>query len=407
MKNTNLKKNFIWNTIGVTTFSLTSLLYTIILMRFSTLKITGIFSFGFTLACTTTALAALGGRTYQVTDVKNELSPFTYIISKVFTVSTVTILIFIFLLFKNYSFEKFIAVFLLCIFKYLEELSDVYYGIMQKEDKLYYVGIIQFIKSIINIIVFLLTIIFFKNLIVSVISIVMVNLLFLLVIEIPIAKKLNRWNHSTNKQQLLKYFKVNTVICIFTFLTMCLSNAPKYAIDFYLTDEIQAVFGIIIMPATVMILVCNFITNPILIQIANLFNTNKVKDNFKLFKKIILIIFLIGMFGLVVAYLLGIPFLNIIYSSDFNKYKLELMIIILGSIFYAISMICSSFLTSIRKISIQLYMNIIFTLLAFAISFQFVKTFGITGGAISYSAVMFIRMLCYIIVTIKKLKGKE
>ena len=251
------------------------------------------------------------------------------------------------------------------------------------------------------------TIMFLKNLIVSVISIVMVNFLFLLFFEIPIARKLNKWNHSTNRQQLLKYFKVNTTICIFTFLTMCLSNAPKYAIDVYLTDEIQAVFGIIIMPATVMILVCNFITNPILIQIANLFNTNKVKDIFKLFKKIILIIFLIGMFGLVVAYLLGIPFLNIIYSSDFNKYKLELMIIILGSIFYAISMICSSFLTSIRKISIQLYMNIIFTLLAFAISFQFVKTFGITGGAISYSAVMFIRMLCYIIVTIKKLKGKE
>ena len=111
MKNTNLKKNFIWNTIGVMTFSLTSLLYTIILMRFSTLKMTGIFSFGFTLACTTTALAALGGRTYQVTDVKNELSPFTYIISKFFTVSTVSIFILIFLLFRDYSFEKFIVVF--------------------------------------------------------------------------------------------------------------------------------------------------------------------------------------------------------------------------------------------------------------------------------------------------------
>ena len=312
----------------------------------------------------------------------------------------------IFLLFRDYSFEKFIVVFLLCIFKYLEELSDVYYGIMQKEDKLYYVGIIQFIKSIVNIIVFLLTIMFLKNLIVSVISIVMVNFLFLLFFEIPIARKLNKWNHSTNRQQLLKYFKVNTTICIFTFLTMCLSNAPKYAIDVYLTDEIQAVFGIIIMPATVMILVCNFITNPILIQIANLYNDKKVKDIFKLFKKIILIIFLIGIFGLFVAYFLGIPFLNIIYSSNFDKYKLELMIIIIGSIFYAISMICSSFLTSIRKISIQLYMNIIFTVLAFIISFPLVKIFGITGGAISYLAVMFIRMLCYMIMTLRKLKGK-
>ncbi len=407
MKNANLKKNFIWNTIGVMTFSLTSLLYTIILMRFSTLKMTGIFSFGFTLACTTTSLAALGGRTYQVTDVKNELSPFTYIISKIFTVSTVSICILIFLLLRNYSFEKFIVVFLLCIFKYLEELSDVYYGIMQKADKLYYVGIIQFIKSIVNIIVFLLTIILCKNLIVSVVSIVMINLLFLLIFETPVARKLNRWNHLTDKHQIIKYFKVNTMICIFTFLTMCLSNAPKYAIDVYLTDEIQAVFGIIIMPATVMILVCNFIMNPILIEIANLYNDKKVNDILKLFTKIILTIFLIGILGLIVTYFLGISFLNIIYSSNFNIYKLELMIIILGSIFYAISSICSSFLTSIREISIQLYMNLILTLLAFIISFLLVKVLGITGGAISYLVVMFIRMLCYMIITLSKLRCKE
>ena len=51
-------------------------------------------------------------------------------------------------------------------------------------------------------------------------------------------------------------------------------------------------------------------------------------------------------------------------------------------------------------------MNIIFTVLAFIISFPLVKIFGITGGAISYLAVMFIRMLCYMIMTLRKLKGK-
>lgn len=407
MKDTNLKKNFIWNTIGVMTFSLTSLLYTMILMRFSTLKLTGIFSFGFTLACTTTALAALGGRTYQVTDVNNELSPFTYIIAKIFNVSIVSIGVLIFLLLRNYSTEKFIVVLLLCFFKYSEELSDVYYGIMQKEDKLYYVGRIQFIKSIINIIVFLLNIKYFNNLIVSVIFILLVNIIFLLFIERPIARKLKKWNNLTDKIQIKKYFKVNTTICVFTFLTMCLANAPKYAIDIYLTDEIQAIFGIIIMPAMIMTLICNFITNPILIQIANLYNDNKINDIYKMFRKIIIIIIFIGIVGLIVAYFIGIPFLNILYSSNFNRYKIELMFIILGSVFYAISMMSSSFLTSIRKLKIQLYMNAIFTAIAFMLSFMFVRFYGITGGTISYLLIMFIRMVVYLIIIIKKLKCEE
>ena len=52
-------------------------------------------------------------------------------------------------------------------------------------------------------------------------------------------------------------------------------------------------------------------------------------------------------------------------------------------------------------------MNIIFTVIAFIISFPLVKIFGIAGGAISYLAVMFIRMLCYMIMTLRKLKGKN
>ena len=403
----NLKKNIIWNTIGVFTFSLTSLIYTVILMRYSSLKITGIFSFGFALACTTTALASLGGRTYQVTDVKNELTPFTYIISRYITVFTVTILVFAYILMRNYSMNKFLIVFILCLFKYLEELSDVYYGIMQKEDKLYYVGQFQLFKSILNVFAFFLIIKGTNNLLLAVSVMLLINFLFILFLERPIAKKLNSWNYSTSKKQIMKYFSVNTTICVFTFLTMYLANAPRYAIDIYLNDEIQAVFGIIIMPATVMLLVCNFITNPILINIANLYNEKRMKEITELFKKIVFIIIGIGIFGLILCYFIGVPFLNLIYSSNFNIYKVELMIIIVGSIFYAVSMICSSFLTSIRKIKPQLYMNILFSIFAFIISLIFVKLFGIMGGAISYSTIMLIRMIVYLIYTLKKMDNKE
>ena len=400
----NFRKNIIWNTIGVFSFSLTSLIYMVILTRYSTMKLAGIFSFGFALACTSTALASLGGRTYQVTDVKNELSPFTYILSRYITVLTVSIAVLIYILLRGYSTNKFLIVFMLCLFKYFEELSDVYYGIMQKEDKLYYVGQFQLLKSILNVLIFFIIIKLYNNLLLAVFSILSINALFVLLIERPIAKKIKPWNYSTNKKQIMKYFKVNSTICLFTFLTMYLSNAPRYAIDMYLTDEIQAVFGIIVMPATVMLLVCNFIMNPLLIKIANLYDKKKKNEILKMFKKIILIITAIGIIGFIICFFIGVPFLNLIYSSNFANYKFELMIIIIGSIFYAISMMCSSFLTSIRKIKSQLYMNIFFSIFAFITSFVFVKIFGILGGAISYTLIMLVRMLVYLFYALKKLK---
>lgn len=403
----NFKKNVIWNTVGVSAFSLTSLIYTIILMRYSTLEITGIFTIGFALACTTTSLAALGGRTYQVTDVKNELSPFTYILSRYITVFIVILLVFVYIMCRNYSINKFLIVFILCIFKYLEEISDVYYGIMQKEDKLYYVGQFQLLKSLCNVLSFFLVIKIKDDLLLAVLSIALINLLFILFLERPLAKKIKKWDYSVTKNQILKYFKVNSTICIFTFLTIYLANAPKYTIDLYLNDEVQAVFGIIIMPATVMLLVCNFIINPVLIKIANLYNDNKISEIVSIFKKIILLISCIGILGLFVCYFIGIPFLNFVYSSNFENYKLELMVIIVGSIFYSISMICSSFLTSIRKIKIQLYINIIFGIFALFISTFLVKAFNVFGGALSYLIIMFVRMIVYLFLTFKNCKIKE
>ena len=76
MKN-NFKKNFIWNTIGVFSISLTSFVYSLILVRLCELSISGVWSYAFAVACTAVTIASFGGRTYQVTDVKNELTTYT------------------------------------------------------------------------------------------------------------------------------------------------------------------------------------------------------------------------------------------------------------------------------------------------------------------------------------------
>lgn len=396
--NKQTKKNVVWNTIGAFTTSITSLFYTIILTRFSNLTETGIYSFAFAMACVTVTLASFGGRTYQVTDVKDEISPFSYIISRYITVFTTLILVLCYLFTKDYSIYKFVIIVLVCVFKYLEELSDVYYGILQKENKLYYVGQFQFSKAIINVLLFFLIIKLSGNLLLAIVSITLVNLIFLIFFDRHKAKILKPWNNILKKEHIKKYFKVNVVICLFIFLTSYIANAPKYAIDKFLSDSDQAVFGIIVMPATVMLLVGTFIINPILVSVANMYSDNKIKEIKQMLKKIILGVSGIGILALIVCYLIGIPFLNIIYGVNFNKYKFELMIIVFGSILYTLTAIMSYMLTAMRQINIQLWINIVVSIIAYIISFILVDKYSIMGGAISYTIIMIIRFLIYLIV---------
>ena len=393
-----MKKNIIWNTIGSFTIAVTSLFYTIILTRYSTLEETGLYTIAFALACNSVTLASFGGRTYQVTDTKNEIHTFSYILCRYSTVITTILIMVFYLLFKDYSLYKSLIIFLLCIFKYLEEVSDVYYGVLQKNHQLYKVGQFQFFKSILNVLLFFLIIRFQGSLLWAVIALVGVNLFFLLFLERRNARKCEHWKTYLSMKDIKKYFLVNLMICILTFTTNYLINVPKYAIDKFLTSDIQALFGIIIMPATVMLLIGNFIMNPLLVDIAQLYNDRKYKEVRKLMYKIILLIFGIGVLALGGTYLLGIPVLNLVYGLDLSPYKTELMIVVCGSVFYAITATLSTVFVAMRKINIQVIMNLIVCLCALVFGERLVSTMGIRGGAIVYFLIVFIRFILYMAV---------
>jgi len=395
MKN-NMRKNYIWNTIGALTISITSLIYTMILSRFSDINTVGIFSFGFSYACMMVSLASFGGRTYQVTDTKNEIKTSTYIVTRYITVALTYIFVIVFLIFKNYNLEKNIIIMLLCLFKFFEEISDVYYGILQKNKKLYKVGIFQFVKSIINLILFIFGTLIIKKLIVTILLITFNNVMFALILERKNAKKEKNWNFEFDKKEILKLLKINIYICLYTFLSSYLINAPKYAIDTYLTTDIQAIFNMLIMPATLMLLIGGFIINPILVDIAEIYKEKNYKKIKSIIKKIISLLIILGILGLICTYFFGTNILELIYGIEFSLYKVELLIIILGATLYTLTTILGTIFIAFRKIKIQVIIVVICSIFAFIISNELVKYYGMIGGVYSYLFTMIFRLCCYI-----------
>ena len=54
-----------------------------------------------------------------------------------------------------------------------------------------------------------------------------------------------------------------------TLLIMYILNVPKYIIEDYLTDDIQAIFAIILMPASIIPLFSQFVMAPIINKITS------------------------------------------------------------------------------------------------------------------------------------------
>lgn len=403
----NIKKNIVWNTIGVLTISSTSLLYTLILTHFCNLKDVGIFSFAFSFACMMITLASFGGRTIHITDSNNNNSNISYIITKYITVLITFLIVLIYITIKSYSITKTTLIIILCLFKFFEEISDVYYGVLQKENYLYKVGIFQTVKSIINIILFTLIIVFSKNIILSSSSILIVNILFALIIERHAAKTANNWKFEIKIKEIKNILYQNFYVCFFTFLTSYIISSPKYAIDKYLIDDMQAIFNIILMPATFIYLLAGFILSPFMVEISKEIEKKEYDKSKKRVIKIISIILLLGIISLIGCYYCGIPILNIIYGIDLTAYKFGFLIIILGSIMYSISVAISTILIAYRELKIQTIISLVLSILSYLICNILVKKLSITGGCYAYLIVVSLRALIYIILFLNVIKKRK
>ena len=112
----------------------------------------------------------------------------------------------------------------------------------------------------------------------------------------------------------------------FSLISMVVINIPKYAIDYLSSESVQAIYGIISMPATFVMLLGQFILQPSLVSMAIAYrNQEKLRFN-RIVLKMSIIVFATLILLIPIAYLLGIPVLNLIYGLDLSPYKFSLIL---------------------------------------------------------------------------------
>lgn len=403
------KRNVMWNMIGATTNAFTSLIFAIIVTRINGLEEAGIFTYAFATACLFFVIAIYSGRAFQVTDITGKYSDTDYIYHRIITCIIMMLGILAFVFIKGYDIFKSSIIILLCFYKVTEAFSEVWYAILQRKEQLYKVGISMTIKAIISMIVLLIVDYLTKNLILSCISIISVNILTIIFYDSKNINKIEIIKTKFNIEKIKSIFIAGFFTFVLTFLGAYLINAPRYAIDDILTSDLQTIFGIIIMPATFMGLLGQYIIQPALTKISNALKEENYKKLKRIITFVISTIILIGIFVLIVAYFLEAPVLGIIYGVDLKPYLLSMMVIILGSIMYSLGIMISYILIAFRKTFMQAIIYAIVSIAATILSYMLVKRIEILGASITYTITMTciaISFLIYLIYNLRNIKVK-
>ncbi len=390
----NDRKNFIWNTIGLTINAFTSLFYMVIVNRINDTEIAGVFSYAFSISILGYFLATYYSRTYQIANYNNSKSFNDYMSFRLIGVLFAFLLSIGFCLINGFNIFKASVLLIFILVKCVEALCDCIFGLLQEQGELYKVGISYSLKGILTPIIFLVVDLITKDVVLASIAVLIVTVLVFIFYDLLNAKKYIKYSFNLSNKNII--LLEAAPIFVYNCLSIYCSNMPKYIIEYFANDSIQNVLGIIIMPATMLSLVGMYLIIPFITKFKKL-HDDKNKAGFSgLSKKILIVFFGTGVLALVVCYFIGIPVLNIIYGLELGEYRWLLEIIILGAVFNAASLIVSNLMVILNDNRKQLFIYVATSIVFTVIGILLIKNNSITGAAISYCLEYGFIFICYL-----------
>jgi O-antigen/teichoic acid export membrane protein len=392
-----IKKDYLWNTIGVLAQNAISPLLLVVITRVNGINTSGIFSFAFSLSLIFWALGMWGGRTYQVSDVTREFTHRSYIMVRLVLATVMLIGAIIFVVANHYDMLKSSVTLALVLFKILESIADSIYGVLQVHNRLFIVGKSLLYKATAGFFSFVLLDALTKDIFLGCVAIVAVNLLFILFYDLRHTRKLE---DIVMRRQYVKHYVENAIVIIrrcapvaaMIFLSMFSLNIPRYFIDKYHGNEI-GYFGIIAMPITLIALIMSFILQPNMVGLAKLYEERNYSAFNKIIMRLLAITTSIGVVILLGTFAVGVPALHIVFAVNFTSYKAALMIMVAGGIINAIVSVFINILIIMRYFKAQFYTLLITNIALGVLSAIVIKTHGLTSGVTLFAAANLIQAL--------------
>ena len=390
------RSTYIWNTVSATVLAMQGPVIQAVVSRTNGATDLGIFSIAFSIATLMMYVGQYGIRRFQASDVNEQFSFEEYHGMRIITCIALVIASLAYCFygraFRGYSDIKFAVIFMVCMLKMIMAYSDVYHGNMQQKGRFDVAAKATAIRYTAELIIFCVMLILTHDLLLSAVVTVSCSVVMMFMLSVNAGRNYCSSLKPSFRRPAIRGLMIEGFpLFVSMFLNTYVSNAPRYAIDAYLNDDVQAVFSCIFMPVFVVQVVAQFIFNPIIASYARMW-LKRTMESYNAFikriKKMCLAVLGLALLGLLVAATIGIPVLSAVFGLDLSDYKRELCIIMLGGAPLAYSVYFSTVIAIIRAQKSLIFCYGGVSLMSLLLSKYFVQGHGITGASWMYVLLM-------------------
>lgn len=400
-----VKRSIIYNSIGTFTYLFCQWLITFIVVWLAGYKEAGILSLAMTVANTFSVIATFNMRNFQSSDLKSEYSEKTYLVSRMFTSLIALIALLIYSIINKFSTFQFFCIIIYMLYKLSESFVDILHGSLQKKWKFDIIGISYFIRGIITLFVFSLTLFLTKNLLISLIIMTIGIYIFILIFDLRKYKHEFKELGNTRKSYIVSLLLKCLPLVIYGLLFNYTSMFVKINAEQIYGETMFGFYSTISTPALVIQVAASFIFTPLLSLFAELYNDQKYNEFNKKMWKVILLIVLLGMIGLIGAHFLTDIVFELIFGETILPYTYLFNGVLILSTLTAIIWFLGMLLTISRKYTTLILgsvLSLIFTLITAKL---FVKNYNLSGINITLIISYSIQIVIYLFFLLKKNKN--
>ena len=395
-KNNSKSSAYLWNTVSSMLNAGASAILLLVVNRACGTIVAGDFTLAFSIAQLMVTIGYFELRSYQVTDITDRHTQSEYFTFKVLSCVAMLFISVIYVFINGYSFVRMELILALCVFKMLDAYEEFFVTVLQRYNRLGTGAKISSIRQFISLVVFAVLVILFKDVVFAVGVCVAVSVF---IIYFGLQRNVNRQYHislhfdfAAIKEILFECLP----LFIGSYLILYVGNAPKYAIDQYMSESYQTYYAILFMPSFVINLLSGFVFKPLLTDMSTYYYTDKEKYK-HIIQKIGIALTGIFVFVLLAALWLGIPVLNWLYDVQLDAYQFEFILMIIGGALSALGVIISYMITIMRCQKWLMVSYIVTAAAAYLLSPLLVSKAGIRGASIGFLLFSAIRTIFYLL----------
>ncbi len=408
------RRDYFWNSLAGLINAAEVVVMSMIVTRYGHLSDAGILSLAFAVGNVMMTIGKFGGRIFQVTDSKRQYTLRMYLLQRFCTVVLMFLVLMGVLWIGNYPIEKRYAIIIITLIFAAESWEESFWGYYQSRGALY-IGAQMFASRwIVILFVFAICMNIFGNMIMSLLlSAVSGGMVFVLWILLLRFKSIeNSWEICDVQDNrsiacLFSLFRQTTPLFFASFGYIFISGIPKFAIDRYMNDEVQACYGFVAMPVFVIGMLNQFIYQPTIVALTNKYYSHEIDSFRKDVRKQIVIVSAISIVCILVAAFIGVPVLSFIYHTNLIGYRIELIILQVSGSFLALSGYFTIILTLMRCQKIILMGYLIVVCIGLVLLNISVKCAGTVGASLGYAVLMIVLFTYYVISYLKTINSRK